>query len=248
MNPEALRHPSILRIERVAKALGDMVAEVVFIGGSIAPLLQSEPPFVASRPTVDVDGVWASKTYSDVGLLHQRLRDQGLRQGSEDVKHIHRWRTQDGDALDLVPTGKHPGGSGQTWDRLAIETSVEATLAGGVVIRHASAPAFLSLKWAAYGDRGVGDPFASHDLEDIIALVAARPSIIGETEAAPTEMRDFVAGQVSALLSHPDLDDLLAGHLNNAQDPARTQERVRARLAGLGGLGPARRPRRRPPG
>ena len=36
MNPEALRHPSILRIERVAKALGDMVGEVVFIGGSEA--------------------------------------------------------------------------------------------------------------------------------------------------------------------------------------------------------------------
>ena len=230
MSPEALRHPSILRVARVAKAMGDMVAEVVFIGGSIAPLLQSDPPFAASRPTMDVDGVWASTSYADVGLLYQRLRDQGLRQGSEDAKHIHRWRTRDDDVLDLVPTGNHPGGSGQEWDRLAIETSVEVTLAGGVVVRHASAPAFLALKWAAYGDRGADDPFVSHDLEDIIALVAARPSIVGETEAAPSEIRHFVAGRSLALLSHPDLDELLAGHLNNAQDSARIQQRVRARL------------------
>ncbi|MCU0381989.1 MAG: hypothetical protein MUE58_12445, partial [Chitinophagaceae bacterium] len=71
------------------------------------------------------------------------------------------------DWLDLVPSWSHPGGSGQEWDRFALQSSVSADLGDGVMVRHASAPAFLALKWAAYGDRGVTDPFASHDLEDI---------------------------------------------------------------------------------
>ena len=64
--------------------------------------------------------------------------------------------------------------------------------------------------------------------------MAARPSIVGEMSAAPSDIRHFVAGQRSALLSHPDLDELLAGHLNNAQDHVRTHEQVRARLTELG--------------
>jgi hypothetical protein len=41
--------PSLDRVAIVARALGDLAGEVVFIGGAIAPLLQIDPPFREAR-------------------------------------------------------------------------------------------------------------------------------------------------------------------------------------------------------
>ena len=153
MSGDAFESPSVQRIVRVARRLGDLSNDVVFIGGSIAPLLQTNPPFDGPRPTKDADAVTASAKYTDLGRLHESLRVRKFRQDPGDTSHIHRWRSPDDDIFDLVPAGGHPGGSGQVWDRLALETSQNVTLADGTIFRHASAPAFLALKWAAYDDR-----------------------------------------------------------------------------------------------
>ncbi len=230
--PEAiLAHPSIQRLKRVARALGSLAEDVVFVGGSITPLLQTEPPFDEARPTKDVDGVIASTAYSDLGPLHEALRERGFHQTPDDTgAHIHRWTSPEGDAFDLMPAGAHPGGSGQTWDRIALETRVSADLRDGVVISHASAAAFLALKWAAHNDRGAGDPYASHDLEDIIALVASRATLGAEIRQSEPGLREFVVRQTIRLLEDDEVGDILAGHLNNTQDPNRISQVVLGRL------------------
>lgn len=218
---------------RLAVALQELLEQVVFIGGAIAPLLQTDPPFDAPRPTKDVDAVIASTNYGTMNSVHERLGTLGFRQDPADRAHLHRWRSPDGDILDLVPAGGHPGASGQLWDRLAIETSERVDLGDGRTIRHASAPMFLALKLAAYADRGAADPFGSHDLEDIIALLAARPGIAEEVRRAPAEARKFIRGALSQLAARSDFEDLLAGCLNNTPDPAGTVERVRRSLEGI---------------
>ena len=61
MNPEALRHPSILRVERVAKALGDMVAEVVFIGGikGFDKVRRTPSIFIVGAPEMMTRSTWS---------------------------------------------------------------------------------------------------------------------------------------------------------------------------------------------
>ncbi|HEU4588646.1 MAG TPA: hypothetical protein VFS11_08360 [Gemmatimonadales bacterium] len=177
----------------------------------------------------------ASRSYNEVARLHEQLRELGFSQDISDTRHLHRWKTPDGDIVDLVPAGNHLGGTGQEWDAAALETRVALQVDDGLVIYHASAPAFPALKWAAHNDRGSGDPLASHDLEDILALIAARPTIVEEVASAPENVRAYVARQARALLSDAAFEDLAAGHLNNAQDPPRTIERVRTRLGGLAG-------------
>lgn len=242
MKGELLHHPSVQRIRRVAVALGELAGEVVFIGGAIAPLLQDDPPFEEARPTRDVDAVTASTSYAEVGVLHEALRRRGFSQRPGEAAHLHRWWSGDGDAFDLVPCGEHAGGSGQEWDRLALEGSLTVDLGGGVVVRIASAPAFLALKWAAFRDRGIRDPGGSHDLEDILALIASRPTIVREVAGAAGRVRGAVAGGAAAFLRYDTLADLLAGHLNNAQDPVVITAMVRGRLEAmraLSGQGPA---------
>jgi len=224
--------PSLDRVATVAAELGELAAQVVFIGGAIAPLLQTYPPFPRARVTSDVDGVIASTSYVDYERLRLALTERGFRQGS-DTKHVHRWVAPSGIPFDLVPAGSHLAGSGNPWDAIAIETAVRLEIGNGITIRHVSAPAFLAQKWAAHHDRGRDDPLASHDLEDILALLASRPAIAKEVAAAPPALREYVGQQARAFLDSRDAEDLLAAHLNNAQDPVATIAAVRALLRRL---------------
>ena len=223
------RGPSLDRVATVAAELGDLAGRVVFIGGAIAPLLQTDPPFPRARVTSDVDGVIASASYADYERLRVELTERGFRQGT-DAKHVHRWVSPSGIPFDLIPAGSHVGGSGNPWDVIALETAVQLEIGNGVTIRHVSAPVFLAQKWAAHHDRGRDDPLTSHDLEDILALLASRPGIAEEIAAAPEPLREYVGQQARAFLDSRDAEDLLAAHLNNAQDPVSTIAAVRTVL------------------
>jgi len=225
-------HPALGPLVSVARALGPLREDVVFIGGAVAPLLQTAPPFPRVRPTKDVDGVVASMAYGDVDRVQKRLRALGFK---EDVSgpHVHRWIAPDGTPFDLAPAGVHFGGTGNAWDTAAIATAARWEAEPGLTIRHASAAAFLALKWAAYRDRGQADPLASHDLEDILALIASRPHVVNEVHEAPKELRGFVVEWVRWLLTTEYRDDLLAAHLNSATDVSATVAIVSQRLKGI---------------
>jgi hypothetical protein len=69
-----------------------------------------------------------------------------------------------------------------------------------------------------------------------MALVAARPSLIDEVRGAPDLIRSYIAEQTRILLDDANLPELLDSHLNNAQEPAKIQERVRTQLEQLARL------------
>lgn len=209
--------PSITRISGIARALGELSAEVVFIGGAIAPLLQTYPAIPRVRATRDVDAVIASTHYAKFHALETRMRGLGFEVDILDARNVHRWRAPDGTPFDLVPAGEHLGGTGAEWGRMALETAIEAEIEPGLKIRHASAPGFLALKWAAFHDRGADDPFSSHDLEDIIALTVSRDAIVRELREAPRNVQEHVRKGFGWLLDSADYDDLVAAHLGNAQ-------------------------------
>ncbi|MEK6767565.1 MAG: hypothetical protein AABY85_01110 [Gemmatimonadota bacterium] len=227
MSVTSRRHPALAQLAAVAAALGPLRDHVVFIGGAIAPALQTDPPFPRARPTSDVDAVAISPTYSDSHRLSEELRARGFRRAVGDTRNAHRWYSPDNIAFDLVPAGEQLGASGNLWDSMARDTAVEVELEPGLIIRHASAPAFLALKWAAHDDRGRADPLASHDLEDILALLASRPIIRTEIGEAPLAIRTYLADRARAFLDDSYMEDLLAAHLNNAQDPSRAIAAVR---------------------
>ena len=102
----APRGPAIDRVAAVAADLGDLAARVVFIGGAIAPLLQTDPPFPRARVTSDVDGVVASSTYAESERLHRELAKRGFRQAISDTKQVHRWIGPSGIPFDLVPRAR----------------------------------------------------------------------------------------------------------------------------------------------
>ncbi|MBA3586029.1 MAG: SAM-dependent DNA methyltransferase [Chloroflexi bacterium] len=96
-----------------------------------------------------------------------------------------------------------------------------------------SPPFVLAAKCVAHANRGAGDPQSSHDLEDIIRLVNARPALLREVADAPAACQHFVAGFVADLLIHPDLATIISGHLNGDPSSQARLPLVRDRLQQL---------------
>ena len=208
---------SVARILSIARELGPLASEVVFIGGAIAPLLHTERVLPRARPTNDVDGVVASHKYGDTEHLQRELRARGFAHDTSSTGHIHRWVSPSGELFDLVPSGEHVGGSGNLIDAAAIASTVTAAIEG-VTFRHATAPAFIAMKVDAFKDRGGGDARSSHDIEDVVALVASRPSIVSEVAVAELAIQSRITTFASGLVESGTLEEILAGHLNNADD------------------------------
>jgi hypothetical protein len=228
------RDPSVERIVSVATALGPLTNEIVFIGGAIAPLLRTDDTVPRARPTKDVDAIVASRGRVDDARWSVALRARSFTHVVAHGAPAHRWRTRDGILFDLVPAGTHTGASGNLWDVFALEGAVRAVV-GGVAFRHASAAAFIALKAEAYNDRGGGDPRASHDIEDVIALIASRVSIALDVAAARPAVRERVERFARALTDSGVLDDVLASHLNNADDPAWAVRVAAGRIRAIAG-------------
>ena len=213
--------PSVDRIVAVVRELGALADEVVFIGGAIAPLLHTSSPLPHPRPTKDVDGVLASRRYADAGRLHRSLRAVGFSHDLMHKSHMHRWISPSGVMFDLAPAGDQPGGSGSAWDAEAIASAIEATV-DGVTFRHASATAFMAMKLAAFRDRGADDPRSSHDLEDVLALIASRETIVTDVTHASPAIRAHLKAFASGFMESGIAEEVAAGHLNNADDRATT--------------------------
>lgn len=73
----------------------------------------------------------------------------------------------------------------------------------------------------------------SHDLEDVITVIDARPEIVDEMRSAPADVRAYIAAELQQLLSARAFTDALPGFLlPDAATQARLPILVR-RLAAL---------------
>ncbi len=189
-------------LERAAAALGPLVDEVVFVGGTTVSLHVTESGGTSYRPTVDVDLVIEAVTRIEYELFAERLRSRGIGEDSSSGV-ICRWRQRDPELiLDVMPVDGRMFGFGNRWYPDAIRTSVSLTLPSGRAIRICSAVALLATKLEAFADRGAADPMVSHDLEDIIRLIDGRPSLADEIEVADASIGDYIRGSIRALVDH----------------------------------------------
>ena len=90
-------------------------------------------------------------------------------------------------------------------------TRVAAPLQEGMSIRVVTSPCFVATKLVAFADRGKGDYFESHDLEDVLAVIDGRPELVGELGRADRELRVYVAGVFARLLADENFINALPG-------------------------------------
>jgi len=212
-----LDHPNAQQVRRTAIALGGLLNEVVFVGGQMVPFFITDRGLHRLRPTDDVDVIVECRTRHAYHEFAQRLHTLGFRPDQSPGAPICRYRTADDLVLDAMPLDGDILGFSNQWYPLVMDTAVSMDLTAGVVIRTAHPAALLATKWEAFLDRGAEDPFGSHDLEDLLMLIAGRPEIADELMQLPSELRVFIADSVRTLMASPWFDDVLEGTFPDAQ-------------------------------
>ena len=196
----------------VAERLGNLVDDMVFTGGCVVGLLITDEAAPDVRPTDDVDVIVELVSRQEYYQLEEKLRELGFVQKPHENGLLCRWDI-DGVNLDIMPTREEITGLSSPWFLEAWNTASEVTLVGSVTIRVVTAPYFLATKLAAMFDRAKEDYFASPDLEDIVAVIDGRETLLEETRKEPDELKKYLADSFSLLIAKERFRDALPGHL-----------------------------------
>jgi hypothetical protein len=200
----------------VAERLGSLTDDMVFTGGCVVGLLITDEAAPDVRPTDDVDVIVELVSRREYYQLEDKLRELGFVQKPHENGLLCRWDI-DGVKVDIMPTRSEITGLSSPWFQEAWNTATEVTLSESVTIRAITAPYFLATKLAALFDRAQKDYFASPDLEDIVAVIDGRETLLEEIEKEPDELKKYLADSFSSLIAKERFMDALAGHLPHDQ-------------------------------
>jgi hypothetical protein len=75
-------------LTKVAKRLGPLLREVVFVGGCTTALLITDEAAAEVRPTFDVDVIAEITTYAGYAAFSERLRALGFRGAAKALPYV----------------------------------------------------------------------------------------------------------------------------------------------------------------
>ncbi len=229
-----MSQPNLSAMRAVADRLDSSGLDYAFVGGSIVNLLLDHPAMSPARPTDDVDVIVetvTSRRHSDVEAALRRLGfEHDMRENAP------RCRCVLGDlTVDIMPTDGAFLGLNTTWFKEALETATDVSVAS-TRLRLISPIAFIVIKHVAFCDRGGGDYYGSHDLEDLITVVDGREHIVAEVDRSPAGMRVYVRDAMRALLATPAFDEALPGHLPGDRASQQRLPGLRRKLQAIAAL------------
>lgn len=204
------QHPNVPKVELIARALGELREQLVFVGGCAVDLLLTDAAAAPARVTYDVDLVAQVAALTDYHKLEEAFVRLGFKRDTSQDAPICRWRF-DSLEVDLMPADTRILGFANRWYPLALESAQLVTLPSGTTIRLIAAPVFVATKLEAFANRGQADLLGSHDLEDIVNVLDGRPEIVEEIAASPADLQRYLADRCGALLTTPKFMDAMHG-------------------------------------
>lgn len=195
-----------------AKKLGKLKDEFVFLGGCSTALFITDPVAPDVRATLDVDCVVDVISLGHYYKIEKWLAERGFKKSMDDDV-ICRWR-YDALILDVMPTDENIIGFGNRWYKSEVAHSITHEIAENLFVKAVTAPYFLATKFEAFKTRGNHDFLASHDFEDIIAVIDGRIELFDEIKNADLVLRQYLAGSFSNILNSDEFYLALPGHLN----------------------------------
>jgi predicted nucleotidyltransferase len=207
--------PNRDNLERVVEALGDIIDELMLVGGSAIGPLITDPARPPVRSTLDVDLVAEVAALTDYYSLSARLRRRGFVEG----ELVCRWHKEDL-IVDVLPTDGAVLGFSNRWYASAVAHAQTTRLASGRHIRIIDPVHLIATKIEAFHQRGGGD-YLHHDIEDLVTLIDGRPTIADEVLAAPDTVRRHLQAELGSLLANPDFVDRMSGHLGSTEHRGR---------------------------
>ena len=220
------------RLITTAGLLRPMLGDLVFVGGAVTSLLVTDDGAGAPRTTLDVDAIAEITSYAEYAVFGERLRVLGFSEDTREGSPLCRWIYAES-ILDVMPLDESILGFSNRWYRAAMSAAIVHRLTDDLEVRVVTAPYFLATKLEAFKGRGRSDFFASHDLEDLVFVVDARPTIVEEVRAETQSLCEYLQMEIARLVAMQEFVDALPGYL---LPDAASQARIGVVLQRLKGL------------
>ena len=192
--------PNLPMLQNSAGKLAAFLDEIVFVGGITLGLLITDQAAAPIRGTTDVHVIAEIATYADYRAFSERLRRAHF---TEDQELTCRWH-HDALTLDVLALNKEVLGFTNSWYEPALRHAIPITLPGGPRIRVITAPYFLATRMEAFRGRGRMDYQASRDLEDFVAIIEGRDSVIHEIDQLGEALRRYFPRLLRLFWQSPD--------------------------------------------
>lgn len=195
-------------LSQVASALGDMVSDVVFIGGCVTGLLV-EDSFTLEhvRFTDDVDLIVNIITHADWNKLQSKLRNRGFKENIEDtvICRMRLGRLK----VDIMPIEKEILGFTNKWYEGALKNPLIHKLSDNITINVISPIYYVATKIEAFEGRGNKDLLMSHDIEDVVTIFDGRAQIVDEINTSEDNVRKYIKAKLKDLMRKDSFEYLI---------------------------------------
>ncbi len=190
-----------LRLQAVAESLPSILDRLVFVGGGVTEILISDSAGRKPRPTEDLDCIIEVASRVEYYKLEDHLRSAGYCNDPNIPSIICRW-IKGSLILDIMPTLEGILGFTNIWYKDAVANPLPRLLPNGINVNIIHPVYYIATKTEAFRSRGKNDFRASHDFEDIIALINGRAELVSEMKSAKQDvlqaMRDFWLPQIDS--------------------------------------------------
>ena len=195
---------NITMLQIVAKGLGELKTNVVFVGGSVAELYADIPAASDIRTTLDIDCIIKLRSRMAHARLEEKLRTMGFVNDTSMGAPICRWIFH-GIKVDIMPTDENILGFSNYWYSEGIENKITKRLSKGTEINVLSPEYYLASKFEAHKNRGGNDLRQSHDFEDIIFIIDNCNDLLEIIKKANHSVRDYLKEECQILLANNNL-------------------------------------------
>ncbi len=185
-------------LRHVATHMGPLTQDVVFLGGTVLPLLLSSNISDYVRFSKDVDFIIDFETKDEIYAFEDALWDCGFKKRGTGA--VCRWALDD-IKIDVLPADPDILNFNNTWCGEAMHNPQRIQLETDLVIKAISAPCYLAVKFDAFRLRGNRDYTRSFDIYDVLLIMAGHSTIKKEMcEEASDTLRDFLKIELKKVL------------------------------------------------
>jgi hypothetical protein len=197
-------------LQFIAKKLGALRDEVVFLGGCTTALFINEVNTPDIRYTLDVDCIVNLISLKEYHHFEKQMQKHGFKQRlNENI--ICRWYC-DNVIVDVMPTDEKILGFGNRWYKEASNNASIYPLTNKINIRVITAPYFVATKLEAFKTRGNFDFYASHDFEDIVSVLDGRIEIVDEIKNSNKNLKNYLIESFIDIYRRPAFHGAIIGH------------------------------------
>lgn len=197
-------------IIKIATALGELNADVIYVGGAVVSLYINDPAAEDVRPTKDIDISLEIVSFAALENLRLALIEKGFIQTAEDDV-ICRFRYEE-IKVDVMSTKAVGWAPSNPWFSPGFALR-EKMIIEDQMIHILPLPYFLASKFTAFNNRGANDPRTSHDFEDIVYVIDNRTDLLEHLLDSPPDVMSFLKQQLQTILKDSLKQEAVYGNL-----------------------------------